>query len=207
MAVRALPADSTLEGVSERSYDGDAVLHIGGAEYRCRALLVWWTEPAPAPAQTPGPACGPQDVGQWEGKLRLDNEDDAVSAWFASDERHALVLVQGRFAAVTVIDMDGPFLLVYGVGPRLSDTRGRRASRVRARAPLRVGLCRGCVLACEIRQSGRLRIPTSAGAAGSGRTPGGAGSGRLLRGRPVVLGGGGGATAGRDGASRGAVSW
>ncbi|MCU7827336.1 hypothetical protein [Kitasatospora sp. DSM 101779] len=102
--------------MSERSYDGDAVLRIGGAEYRCRAWLVWWTELAPAPAQAAGPVRGPQDVGRWEGKLRFDNEDDAVSAWFASDERHALVLVQGQFAAVTVVDMDGPFLLVDGAG-------------------------------------------------------------------------------------------
>ncbi|MEW1909238.1 hypothetical protein AB0442_12345 [Kitasatospora sp. NPDC085895] len=102
--------------MSERLYDGEAVLHIGGAQYRCRASLVWWTDPAPAPVQAIGPARGPQGLGRWEGKLRLHSEDDAASAWFASDERHALVLVQGRFAAVTVADMDGPFLLVDGAG-------------------------------------------------------------------------------------------
>ncbi|WP_263107660.1 hypothetical protein [Kitasatospora sp. DSM 101779] len=102
--------------MSERSYDGDAVLHIGGAEYQCRASLVWWTDPAPAPAQASRPARGPQNVGRWEGRLRLQSDDDAASAWFASDERHALVLVQGRFAAVKVADMDGPVLHVDGAG-------------------------------------------------------------------------------------------
>ncbi|MEW1914069.1 hypothetical protein AB0442_37570 [Kitasatospora sp. NPDC085895] len=102
--------------MSERSYDGEAVLRAGGVAYQCRAWLVWWTEPAPAPAQTSGHAHRPQDAGRWEGKLRFDNEDEAVSAWFASDARHALLHLQGRFAAVTVVDMDGPFLLVYGVG-------------------------------------------------------------------------------------------
>ncbi|MEW1914224.1 hypothetical protein AB0442_38395 [Kitasatospora sp. NPDC085895] len=100
--------------MSERSYDGEAVLHIGGADYPCWASLVWWTDPAPA--QASGNARGPQGLGRWEGKLRLDSEDDAVNAWFASDERHALVLVQGRFAAVKVADMDGLFLLVDGAG-------------------------------------------------------------------------------------------
>ncbi|MEU2630593.1 hypothetical protein [Kitasatospora sp. NPDC007106] len=40
----------------------------------------------------------------------------ALSARFACEDRDALVLVAAQSGTVTVVDTDGPFLLVRGIG-------------------------------------------------------------------------------------------